>query len=493
MLAVDADLADLFEVKEGRVALHPAVQITPGTDMLTFRSAAPFDERGMQVGIAQETTVTITPGLLSWAVVVPPRAHWSTSLTVHPVERANSPPARRDPDRVSGPAGGSRPGGWLRRGSKRPTRRSRPPCAPAERTSARCGSSTPTTRSGGGRRGRAVVHGAVRPRLAAHLVDGAAAGPEPRPRHAADAGRTQGTEVDPLTEEEPGRDPARDAVRARGRSWPSGGGTVYYGTVDATPLFVMLLGELQPLGPARPSRERAPARRRPGAGLDRAVRRPRRRRLRRVPARDRPRPGQPGLEGLVRRHQLRRRAGRRAARSRSARCRATSYAAYLARARTRRRRAATTASAERVARPRRHASRPRSTSASGCPTAAGTPSRSTATSGRSTPAPPTWATACGPASSTRTRPPQVAEQLLSPEMFTGWGVRTLASHHGRLQPDELPQRLGLAARQRARRGRPDALRLRRARPSGIAWRRARRGRSAVRRAAARAVLRLRPR
>ena len=60
----------------------------------------------------------------------------------------------------------------------------------------------------------------------------------------------------------------------------------------------------------------------------------------------------------------------------------------------------------------------------------------------------------------------VAEHLLSPEMFTGWGVRTLATDDGRLQPDELPQRLGLAARQRARRGRADALRLRASRRSG---------------------------
>ena len=44
----------------------------------------------------------------------------------------------------------------------------------------------------------------------------------------------------------------------------------------------------------------------------------------------------------------------------------------------------------------------------------------------------------------------VAEHLLSPEMFTGWGVRTLGLVDDGLQPDELPQRLGVAARQRAR-------------------------------------------
>ena len=46
--------------------------------------------------------------------------------------------------------------------------------------------------------------------------------------------------------------------------------------------------------------------------------------------------------------------------------------------------------------------------------------------------------------------PLVAEHLMSPEMFTGWGVRTLAVDMGAYNPVELPQRLGVAARQRAR-------------------------------------------
>jgi len=60
----------------------------------------------------------------------------------------------------------------------------------------------------------------------------------------------QGKEVNPLTEEEPGRilhemrfgDAARLSL---------GGGRIYYGTVDATPLFVMLLGELGRWGTKR--------------------------------------------------------------------------------------------------------------------------------------------------------------------------------------------------------------------------------------------------
>jgi glycogen debranching enzyme len=56
----------------------------------------------------------------------------------------------------------------------------------------------------------------------------------------------QGREVNPLTEEEPGR--ILHEVR-HGTSFPlSPGGAVYYGTADATPLFCMLVGELHRWG-----------------------------------------------------------------------------------------------------------------------------------------------------------------------------------------------------------------------------------------------------
>ena len=51
------------------------------------------------------------------------------------------------------------------------------------------------------------------------------------------------------------------------------------------------------------------------------------------------------------------------------------------------------------------------------------------------------------------RAEQVAKALMSPPMWTGWGIRTLAADERGLRPDELPLRLGLAARRRAVRGR----------------------------------------
>ena len=59
--------------------------------------------------------------------------------------------------------------------------------------------------------------------------------------------RHQGTKVDPVTEEQPGR--ILHEVRLGLEPWMAGSPSgAYYGTVDATPLFVMLLGELRRWG-----------------------------------------------------------------------------------------------------------------------------------------------------------------------------------------------------------------------------------------------------
>jgi glycogen debranching enzyme len=59
--------------------------------------------------------------------------------------------------------------------------------------------------------------------------------------------RFQGTDVNPRTEEEPGKILHEMRFGAATRL-ALGGGRIYYGTVDATPLFVMLLGELRRWG-----------------------------------------------------------------------------------------------------------------------------------------------------------------------------------------------------------------------------------------------------
>lgn len=56
--------------------------------------------------------------------------------------------------------------------------------------------------------------------------------------------RWQGTDDDPRTEEEPGKI-VHELRFGKTAGLALGGGDAYYGTVDATPLFVMLLGELR--------------------------------------------------------------------------------------------------------------------------------------------------------------------------------------------------------------------------------------------------------
>jgi glycogen debranching enzyme len=62
--------------------------------------------------------------------------------------------------------------------------------------------------------------------------------------------RFQGTDVRPYNEEEPGRI-LHEMRFGEASSLSLGGGTIYYGTADSTPLFVMLLGELRRWGLAR--------------------------------------------------------------------------------------------------------------------------------------------------------------------------------------------------------------------------------------------------
>ena len=99
---------------------------------------------------------------------------------------------------------------------------------------------------------------------------------------------------------------------------------LYYGSVDSTPLFVLLAGlYAERTGDYRHHR-RAVAGHRSGARLDRRPGRSGRRRLRRIRTRDRARPRQSGLEGFARRDfPCRRPAGRRR-RSRWPKCRAMS-------------------------------------------------------------------------------------------------------------------------------------------------------------------------
>ena len=91
--------------------------------------------------------------------------------------------------------------------------------------------------------------------------------------------------------------------------------------------------------------------------------------------------------------------------------------------------------------------------------------RSTGTSGRWTRSPPTPGTACGAESWRPDRARRVADRLLAPDMFTGWGVRSYAAGQPGYNPIGYHTGIRLAARRLAHRRRPQALRPPRRRPT----------------------------
>ena len=247
----------------------------------------------------------------------------------------------------------------------------------------------------------------------------------------------------------------------------------YYGTVDATPLFLVLLSELWRWtgddAIVLELEQRGAAR----ARLDRRLRRPRRRRLRRVPAPRDARHRQPELEGLVQLDGLPRRLARaRADRAgRGAGLRLRREAAHRG---ARAPRVATTRRRRRVSSARRRRCASGSTRRSGSRSAAGTRSAST----RDKRPVDALASNMGhllwsgivPAD----RVAEVAARLTSGPLWSGWGVRTLAAdeaafdpleyHNGTVWPhDNSLIALGLAQAGRpeeAERGRAGAPRLR---------------------------------
>ena len=208
---------------------------------------------------------------------------------------------------------------------------------------------------------------------------------------------------------------------------------LYYGTIDATPLWVCLLhdawraglAEAEVRGPAAGAGGRAP--------LAGDLRGRRRRRLRGVPRRQRPRPGQPGVEGLRRLRPLRRRPDRRGP------GRALRGAGLRVRGRHRRRGAAggvRPAGAERLP----HVGRPRwprsSARRSGAARASdGSPRWPwTAASSGSTPSPATSGTCWAPGCSTPRRSAWWPAGSPSADLDSGLGLRTMSDRDGGYSP-----------------------------------------------------------
>jgi glycogen debranching enzyme len=245
-LACDADFADLFEVKEGRVPSPRRSRRDTAAGTLVFGDAL-----GKQTAIAFPADAVVEGGRVSWDFTL--AAHDARELCLEVEVRfgeTDLPPRFR----CDGDDGASLPGlryaSWL--GAVPVVETDSPTLAAAvARATEDLGAlrifdpdhpDLPVVAAGApwfmtvfGR--DSLITGwmslVAEPDLARGVLETLA--------------RFQGTDVDPTTEEEPGKI-LHEMRFGAATGLALGGGQVYYGTVDATPLFVMLLGELRRWG-----------------------------------------------------------------------------------------------------------------------------------------------------------------------------------------------------------------------------------------------------
>ena len=240
-LALDADFADLFAVKEGRATQHGGelAAAPPGGVRFTTRAAGLDRETLVQLGgepVVDGATAT-------WQVTLPGPGAWSVTVEVTPgvagvaVRRAELPAA-------------TRMARWRSAGLTVTT--TYQPLAQAVTRSLEDIGALQMTDPDHPER---VVVAAGAPWFMAlfgrdSLITSwmsLVTGPDLARGVLETLADRQGTRVDPETEEEPGRI-LHELRFGHAGEVGSRAGHAYYGSVDATPLFVMLLGELRRWG-----------------------------------------------------------------------------------------------------------------------------------------------------------------------------------------------------------------------------------------------------
>lgn len=248
-LAVDTDFADLFAVKEGRVQAPHGVAVDIGSASMTFTLAGPDGTRSAQITATGDPIVT--PGRFTFRIVVPERSQWTTCFAVEATTGGSRVPLRH---RCGEPIDSSAPAQRLQA-----WRLSNPVIETGD-PALDCSLEVGTRDLGSLQIEDPTQPGC--PILAAGapwfmalfgrdslLTAWMALGLDSRLalNTLRTLARLQGTRFDPRTEEEPGRI-LHEVRLGREAALTLGGGTTYYGTADATPLFVMLLGELDRWG-----------------------------------------------------------------------------------------------------------------------------------------------------------------------------------------------------------------------------------------------------
>jgi glycogen debranching enzyme len=254
---IGTDFADLFAVKEGRAGDGPPTgelsgAVTEDGDgrpavVYTFRRGGVT--RGVEIRVRD--TTKLNPDLACFHVVVPARGEWKTSLEIGPVVDGDLvPPKYRDGEATARATPTERLEQWRRRvpqvetdhpGLKEVIDRSAEDLGALrifdpeypERVVVAAGAPWFMTVFGRDSLITAGMALLVDPDLARGVLQTLA--------------RFQGTEVDPRNDEEPGRI-LHEMRFGDSAELSLGGGSIYYGTADATPLFVMLLGELRRWG-----------------------------------------------------------------------------------------------------------------------------------------------------------------------------------------------------------------------------------------------------
>jgi len=236
-LHVAADFADLFAVKEGRVRHSDADTVATGINLMFSRRDG---TRGLFVQATRDPEAS--PGSLTWEALIPPRQHWEVEVLAQPlIDGRRIEPRFRDGFSAA-VAGKS---AWLSRVTSIKTHH--PELGLVLRQSLHdidalrienieepyrvflaAGAPWFMTLFGRDSLLSAWMVLPVDPTMAVGTLETLAG--------------LQGQRVDPQTEEEPGR--ILHELRLGPESTVAMGGKHYYGTIDATPLFVALLGEV---------------------------------------------------------------------------------------------------------------------------------------------------------------------------------------------------------------------------------------------------------
>ncbi|MHB8341322.1 MAG: amylo-alpha-1,6-glucosidase [Mycobacteriales bacterium] len=248
-LTVEADFADLFEVKESRVRAREGIErsVLVGGLRAIYRRGA--ESRG--VTVTAEGAPVAQEDRLLWQVVVPPGGEWVTSVQVVPsMDGVDVPALYRAGQPVEASQPAAQLAAWMRETPAVQTR--------DERVAAMLDTAAEDL---GALRifdpehpDRAVVAAGVPWFMTLFGRDALLTSWMLLPLDTSLALGTlqtlagmQGQRVDPLSEEQPGRI-LHEVRSGLGTPLALGAGNVYYGSIDATPLFVMLLGELRRWG-----------------------------------------------------------------------------------------------------------------------------------------------------------------------------------------------------------------------------------------------------